>query len=87
MQGRSRGTRSNESTSVRRMIKYEVRVTQTHVDYYQVEANSEQEARAFVKAQVNDPKNWVYATKVDTIKRTPVIDYALQITPEGEPIL
>ena len=69
------------------MTKYEVRVTQTHVDYYQVEANSEEEARAFVKAQVNDPKNWVYATKVDNIKRTPVVDYALQITPEGEPIL
>ena len=69
------------------MNQYEVRVTQTHIDYYQVEATSEEEARAFVKAQVNDPKNWVYATKVDTIKRTPVIDYALQLSPEGEVIL
>ena len=53
----------------------------------EVEANSEEEARAFVKAQVNDPKNWVYATKVDTIKRTPKIDYALQLSTEGEVIL
>ena len=69
------------------MNKYEVRVTQTHVDYYQVEANSEQEAKAFVKAQVNDPKNWVYATKVHTILREPVINYAVQLSPEGEPII
>ena len=69
------------------MTKYEIRVTQTHIDYYQVEANSEEEARAFVKAQVNDQTSWIYAKKVDTIKRTPVIDYAVQITPEGEPIL
>ena len=69
------------------MNNYEVRVEQTHIDYYQVEANSEEKAKAFVEAQVNDPKNWVYATKVETIKRTPVIRYAVQLSPEGEPIL
>ena len=69
------------------MTKYEVRVTQTHVDYYHVEANSEEEAKAFVKLQVKNPKNWIYATLDDTIKRTPVIDYAVQLSPEGEVIL
>ena len=69
------------------MNKYEVRVTQTHVDYYHVDANSEQEAKAFVKAQVEDPKEWIYAKKIDTIKRTPKVDYALKLDSKGEVIL
>jgi hypothetical protein len=69
------------------MTKYEVRVTQTHVDYYRIQADNEEQAKARVLEQVNNPKGLIYATKVDTIKRTPVIDYALQLSPEGEPIL
>ena len=69
------------------MNKYEIRVTQTHIDYYHVDAKNEHEAKAFVKAQINNPKDWIYATKIDTIKRTPKVDYAVQVTSEGEPIL
>ena len=69
------------------MNKYEVRITQTHIDYYHVNAKNEHEAKAFVKAQINNPKDWIYATKIDTIKRTPKVDYAVQVTSEGEPIL
>ena len=61
------------------MNKYEIRVTQTHIDYYQVDAKNEHEAKAFVKGQINNPKDWIYATKVETIKRTPKVDYALKI--------
>ena len=68
-------------------MKYEVRVTQTHVDYYRLQADNEEQAKARVLEQVNNPKGLIYATKVDTIKRTPVVDYSLQITPEGEPII
>ena len=69
------------------MTKYEVRITQNHIDYYHVNAKNEHEAKAFVKAQINNPKDWIYATKVDTIKRTPKVDYALKISKEGEVIL
>ena len=69
------------------MNKYEVRITQTHIDYYHVNAKNEHEAKAFVKAQINDPKGWIYATKVDTIKRTPKVDYALELDSKGEVIL
>ena len=69
------------------MNKYEIRVTQTHIDYYHVDAKNEHEAKAFVKEQINDPKGWIYATKVDTIKRTPKIDYALELDSKGEVIL
>ena len=66
------------------MDKYEIRVTQTQIDYYHVDAKNEHEAKAFVKAQINNPKDWIYATKVDTIKRTPKVDYALKLSEEGE---
>ena len=69
------------------MTKYEVRITQTHIDYYHVNAKNEHEAKAFVKAQINEPKGCIYATKVDTIKRNPKVDYALKISKEGEVIL
>ena len=68
------------------MTTYEVRVTQTHVDYYQVDAKNEHEAKAFVKAQINNPKNWNYATKVDTFKRDPEVDYAVKVDNKGEVI-
>ena len=69
------------------MTQYEVRVTQTHVDYYRIKAKDDEEARALIRQHVVEDDGFINAKKVDTIKRTPVIDYALQITPEGEPIL
>lgn len=59
--------------------KYEVRVTQTHVDYYHLQADNAEQAQARVLEQVNKPKGLIYATKVDTIKRKPVLDYALEL--------
>ena len=69
------------------MTTYEVRVTQTHVDYYRIEAKDEDEARALIRQHVIEDDGFINAKKVDTIKRTPVIDYALQLTTEGEVIL
>jgi len=64
--------------------KYEVRVTQTHVDYYQVECESEEQAKNKVlsAARLEMERDW--CKKVDTIKREPIIDYALQLTETGE---
>ena len=69
------------------MTEYEVRVTQTHVDYYRIKAKDEDEARALIRQHVIEDDGLIDAKKVDTIKRTPVIDYALQLTTEGEVIL
>ena len=69
------------------MTKYEVRVRVSRFDYYHIEAKSKAEARAFVKAQVVNPLDWSYATLDDTIKREPIIDYAVQLSPEGEVII
>ena len=69
------------------MTNYEVRVTQTHIDYYRVEAGSEEQAKNKVlsAARLEIEREW--CKKVDTIKREPVVDYALQLSPEGEVIL
>ena len=69
------------------MTTYEIRVTQTHVDYYRTKAKDEDEARALIRQHVIEDDGLIDAKKVDTIKRTPVIDYALQLTTEGEVIL
>ena len=58
------------------MTKYEVRVTQTHVDYYHVEAASQESAQQQVLTGVcsgilgNAELN-------DTIKHSPIINYAI----------
>ena len=58
------------------MTKYEVRVTQTHVDYYHVEADSSESAQQQVLVGVcsgilgNAELN-------DTIKHSPIINYAI----------
>ena len=69
------------------MTKYEVRVTQTFVDYYQVECESEEQAKnkALSAARLQIERDW--CKKVDTIQREPIIDYALQLTNEGEVII
>jgi len=69
------------------MNKYEVRVTQTHVDYYHIEANNDEEARALVRQHAIEGDGFIDAKKVDTIKRSPIVDYALQLTETGEVIL
>ena len=65
------------------MTKYEVRVTQTHVDYYHVEAASQESAQQQVLTGVC---SGILGNIVldDTIKRQPVFDYAVKLSPEGE---
>ena len=60
------------------MTNYEIRVTQLTRDYYRLEANSKKEAK--LKAQ--DPAN--LPERVNTIVMMPEIDYAVQVSPEGE---
>ena len=67
------------------MNKYEVRVTQTHVDYYHIEAKDEDEAKELILETLYG--RGVCGKKVDTIKRSPIVDYALQLTETGEVIL
>ena len=72
------------------MTKYEVRVTQTHVDYYHVVADSEEAAQDIVRKRHefgHSADEVTHGKLVDTIKRKPKIDYALQLSPEGEVIL
>jgi len=69
------------------MTTYEVRVTQTHVDYYHIDANSKEEATALIRQHVIEDDCFMNPRKVDTIKRTPEVDYALELTKEGEVIL
>tara|TARA_Y100000401_G_scaffold112421_1_gene111839 strand:+ start:555 stop:761 length:207 start_codon:yes stop_codon:yes gene_type:complete len=64
------------------MTKYEVRVTQTHVDYYHVDAKSEENAQWLIKEHLN--KGAIVGKKVDTILRLPVLDYALKLDDNGE---
>ena len=68
------------------MNKYEVRVTQTHVDYYHVEADSSESAQQQVLTGVSSGILGNIAL-VDTVKRQPVFNYALQLTETGEVIL
>ena len=65
------------------MTKYEVRVTQTHVDYYHVDAASQESAQQQVLTGVSSGilGNVELA---DTIKRKPIFDYALELTETGE---
>ena len=60
------------------MTKYEVRVTQTHVDYYHVEAASQESAQQQVLTGVC---SGILGNVVldDTIKRQPIFDYAMQL--------
>ena len=60
------------------MTTYEVRERKLVYHYYRVEANSKKEAE--LKAQ--DPAT--LPEKVNTIVMMPEIDYAVQVSPEGE---
>ena len=60
--------------------KYEVRVTQTHVDYYHIEADSTESAQQQVLTGVC---SGILGNVVldDTIKRQPIFDYAMELEP------
>ena len=68
------------------MTNYEIRVTQTCRDYYRLEANSPEEAKKLLWTALS--------TKImgnielnDTIDCIPVVDYAVQLSPEGEVLI
>jgi len=69
------------------MTKFEVRVTHSYVNYYHIEAKDKDEATALIRQKVIEEDSFIEAKIDDTIRHTPKIDYAVQITPEGEPIL
>ena len=60
------------------MTKYEVRVTQTHVDYYHVEADSSESAQQQVLGGIS---SGILSNIVldETIKRQPIFDYAMPL--------
>ena len=68
------------------MTNYEIRVTQVTRDYYRLEANSPDEAEKLLWTALstgimgNIERN-------DTFDNAPKIDYTVQLSPEGEPIL
>ena len=62
------------------MTKYEVRVTQTHVDYYHVEAASQKSAQQQVLTGVCSGILGNIELD-DTIKRQPIFDYAMELEP------
>ena len=68
------------------MSKFEVRVTQHHIDYYHVEAENINDAKKKVK-QYLENKQTRFVLKVDHLKHTPKIDYLVKLTPDGEPII
>ena len=60
------------------MTKYEVRVTQTHVDYYHIDADSSESAQQQVLTGVS---SGILGNIVldDTIKRQPIVNYAMEL--------
>jgi len=69
------------------MTKYEVRVTHSYTNYYHIEAKNEDEAKSLIRQKVIEDDVFIEARIDDTISHIPKIDYAVQITQEGEPIL
>ena len=69
------------------MTTYEVRVTQTHVDYYRIDAKDQNKAKALIRQHLIEGDTFIKAEKVDTILRPAEIDYAVQVSKEGEVIL
>ena len=60
------------------MTKYEVRVTQTHVDYYHVDAASQESAQQQVLTGVCSGILGNVSLE-DTIKYKPIFDYAMEL--------
>ena len=71
---------------IKLMTKYEVRVTQTHVDYYRIDAKDQKQAKALIRQHIIEGDTFIEAKKVDTILRPSEIDYAVKIDNKGEVI-
>ena len=59
----------------------------TEVHYYHIESENEVEAIDSIRKFVENQDPFIKAKRVDTIKRRPVIDYGLHLSPEGEVLL
>ena len=68
------------------MTYYEVRVEQTHIDYYRVDAKSKDDAKQQVNVAVSS-RIMGNVSLDDTIKREHVIRYAVELSPKGEVII
>ncbi len=71
------------------MTMYEVRITQKCRDYYRVDADSPADAEKQVWASISAQGNGTRGklTPHDTYDCSPRVDYTVQLSPEGEPIL
>ena len=67
------------------MTMYEIRVTQTCRDYYRLEADNPKDAEQQLWAALRGIRGNIELN--DTIDSAPTIDYTVQLSPEGEPIL
>ena len=68
------------------MTNYEVRVDQTHINYYRVNAKDKDDAQQQVNVAVSS-RIMGNVSLDDTIKREHVIRYAVELSPEGEVII
>ena len=68
------------------MTNYEIRVTQVTRDYYRLEANSPAEAEKLLWTALSTGIMGNIERSA-TYDHSPKIDYTVQLTPEGEPIL
>ena len=66
------------------MTTYEIRVTQTHVDYYRINAKDQDQAKALIRQHIIEGDTFIEAEKVDTILRPAEIDYAVKVDYKGE---
>ena len=69
-----------------RMTNYEIRVTQLTRDYYRLEADSPAEAEKLLWTALSTGIMGNIELS-DTNDNAPKIDYTVQLSPEGEPIL
>jgi len=67
-------------------MKYEIRVTQVTKDYYRVNASNPKEAEALLWEALRSGDRELIELN-DTNDNPPEIDYTVQLSPEGEPIL
>jgi len=68
------------------MTKYEIRVTQLTRDYYRLEADSPKDAEQQLWTALSTGIMGNIELS-DTNDNAPKIDYTVQLSPEGEPIL
>ena len=68
------------------MTNYEIRVTQVTRDYYRLEANSPEEAEKLLWTGLSTGIMGNIERNL-TLDNEPKIDYTVQLSPEGEPIL